>query len=373
MKGQRTVAEINLRQLARNFSILSDYAKRHYQEWKGAVPMVKCNAYGHGIVETAKALKAHAETLGFGVATLDEAIALRGAGIRKPIWVFSECTPFSEEIAKAVLKYRLTPILHSVEDVKVLLKLYRRARLRDLKFHLKFNTGLNRLGIDMSDLQVTRKLLRETGLMPEGICSHLATSENPRSEITRRQVRRFTEVVKDFSAFEASYIHCSNSGGTFSEPALSLGEFCNVIRPGIGLYGYGGRVGARLGLKPVLKWRAQVVRARVLKAGECVGYGATYCAKQKTEQAVIGVGYGDGLHRSLSNQKIRLGQRDVAVLGRVSMDLTSISLKAKPGSWVTLLGESETQGIQMADAAGTIIYEVLTSISARVPRSYAMG
>lgn len=363
----RTIAEVRL-------SVIRDNYKRLVKGWSGGVPMVKCNAYGHGIVQTARALEALSSVIALGVATLDEAISLREAGVKKPIWVFSECAPFNDELARVLEKFALTPLIHDLDDLKAALKSRHRKLLNAVGIQLKFNTGMNRLGIAVEHAAEARRLLEAANRRAQGLCSHLANSEDPSAAITRTQLRRFGAVVETFSGHAVSYIHCGNTAATLADKKLELSQFCNVIRPGIGMYGYGAKAGELFGLKPALKWKARVVAARELIGGELVGYGTTYKAKGRVAQAVLGAGYGDGLKRLLSNKALLVSSRQrlqkAVVMGRVSMDLTSINIRSKPGEWVTLLGEGRRQGEFMAEQAETVVYEILTSISTRVPRIY---
>ncbi|MBI3555355.1 MAG: alanine racemase [Deltaproteobacteria bacterium] len=356
MRLQRVVAEVQLAAIRKNLELLVRTAgAKHVQ---GAAAMVKCNAYGHGLLEVARELERARQTLALGVASLEEGAALRAGGVRKPIWVFSGAAPYDDVTQDAVKRFGLTPVVHNLADLKRLLAVRRRP-----DFHLKFNTGMNRLGLEMADIGLVRGMLERARARPQGICTHFASAEEGQAPITRDQISRFREVAAEFSAFSISHIHCSNTAASMGAGTLQLDELCNVIRPGLGLYGYGGT-----GLKPALKLRARVLWTRALRSGEVVGYGGTYRTSSHLEQSVLALGYGDGFLRRLSNCRLIVGGKRVEVLGRVSMDLMSLGMKAKPGSWVTLLGDDQEQGTHMAEAAGTIIYEILTSISARVPR-----
>ena len=370
----RTVTEVRLDVIRSNFTrLIGQWEKWGLGQSQG-VPMVKCNGYGHGLVETARALENLKSVVALGVATLDEGAALRGAGIKKPIWVFSECAHINDELVQRLEKFALTPFIHDLNDLKVILEPRYRRILHGVGLHLKFNTGMNRLGIAVEAASEARRLLESSGMRAQGLCSHLASSEEQSAPITRSQVKRFKAMVEVFDGHGASYIHCSNTHAVLGEKKLGLSKICNVMRPGIGIYGYGGKTGDTLGLKPALTWKAQVLSTRTLKRGERVGYGATYVARAGGAQAIIGVGYGDGLKRALSNHPLLIsvgGRLQKTVLtGRVSMDLASINIRSKPGDWVTLLGEGRRQGEFMAEQAETVVYEILTSISTRVPRTH---
>ncbi|MEW6056531.1 MAG: alanine racemase [Bdellovibrionota bacterium] len=373
LSGSRTVAIVNSRALGYNLKQLIKASEAAHPALVGAVPMVKCNAYGHGLVAVAKKFRQNRKVVALGVATRAEAIELRESGISEPIWVFSDSAPWGDELAGLVSRYRYTPIFHSIEDLRAALAPRYKSLWKRCEFQVKFNTGMNRLGISVEDAGLVRRLVKRSKVRVAGVCSHLACADQPGNAVTRSQTSRFIEVARNFSN-DTSYIHCSGTSAILHGKHLGLGALCNVVRPGIGLYGYAGKEGRSLQLKPALKWVAQVLARRDLKASECVGYGATCRLKSSASQAIIGVGYGDGFKRILSNTKILVGRNGkrhaIDVLGRVSMDLTSLRLDLRPGSWVELLGTDIRQAEIMAKNAETIVYELLTSISQRVPRVY---
>ncbi len=355
------VAHVNLKQLRRNFEILTGRS--------GGVAMVKANAYGHGLLETARALSKSKQLTSFGVASLDEAVLLRAGGIKKPIWVFSRGTPMSKAAALLCKKQNLVPVLSTLEDLKIYLK-YNRSGF----FHLKINTGMNRLGLDESDWGPAKKLIADHGGRFQGLCTHFAQSGVSGSKLTRIQTANFKKAYEFFKNLKPYFMHASNTCAILDKNIAKELSFCNVVRPGIGMYGYAGTAGERMGIKPALVLKAKVIRTRTLKKGDRVGYDGTFHALNSQKQAVLGIGYGDAVLRSLSNQQIEVydGKRRIKtrLLGRVSMDMISLSLKTKTGNWITLLGKNSKQGENLATAAGTITYELLTSISSRVPRIY---
>jgi alanine racemase len=360
----RTLAEVDLSIVRENLEALVAVAKQKYSRWAGAVAMVKCDAYGHGAVKVAQAMEHCEDTLAFGVATVDEGLALRRGGLRKPVWIFSDCATALD----AFEREGFVAIVQTLDELKAVCA-------RNIKFHLKFNTGMNRLGFAPGEARLVARHIARARSNPHsnfmGICTHLAQAEKPTVKSTRAQLEQFREVLKEFES--VPYVHGAGTDAILAEAKLGLGKICNVIRPGIGLYGYS-EMHARK-LRPALVWKAQVVHARKLGRGSEVGYGSTYKSKDAAEnQAVVGVGYGDGFKRILSNQVLEFiqGTRRVKAIvqGRVSMDLCSLNLRAKCGDWVTLLGEDARQGQLMSTAARTNIYEILTSIGPRVPRVY---
>lgn len=368
----RTVAHVSLKAIQDNLSLLVGKLLRTYPRGAQVVPMVKCDAYGHGMVQVSQAIEKSKSVLAFGVATVQEGIELRKALIGKPIWVFSECTPWREEFAQACEKFDLVPILHTLSDVKKFILSKRQHP--DLKFQLKFNTGLNRLGIEGSDASEVKQILLNENLKAQGLCTHFAESEKPRSQLSKTQAKNFKHLVQDFSSIVTSYIHCANTQAIVEESYLRVGEFCNVVRPGIGLYGYVKPNPDALPFTPALRWSARVLLHRQVKKGQRVGYGGTHRASKKENVVVLGLGYGDGFPRLLSNQHVLLPQKTKAkVLGRVSMDLTALEANAQPGDWICFLGQHPEQGFTIAEKSKTIVYEILTSISPRVPRIYELG
>lgn len=378
---QRTIAWVSLKAIIQNLDILVHASKkREHSKFKGAVPMLKSNAYGHGILPVAQSLEEHENVLALGLATFYEGFVLRKAGVKKPVWIFSDGSPWSEEFTQACESYCLNPIIHSFEDLKTMLRRFPVSRINNLGFQLKFNTGMNRLGIEMSELGEVVRLLKNVKAKPTGICTHFAEAEKPSSSLTNQQLQRFGEVVQAFSEFSISHIHCANSDGILHETQTRVQpSACNVIRPGLAIYGYG----AEKRLKPALRWGAHVLQTRKLKAGEKIGYGGTYKTKQPIQTAVLGFGYGDGMSRRLSNKEVlvlvlpkgtkkrkNLRLQWAKVLGRVSMDLLTVQLECEVGDWVVVLGHSKEQATALAQRSETIVYEVLTSIGSRVERIY---
>lgn len=370
----RTFAFVKTETIARNLKILDDFARSTHRSWIGCVPMVKANAYGHGIVEVAKRLQNDPCTVALGVASIDEAIGLRHQGVRKAkIWVFSDCSPWNANMADICLKFGLTPVLHFESDLERFLS---SKKTKNLGFHLKFNTGMNRFGFSSSSIEKIRGLLLKADRSLEGICTHFAMAEDANAKITINQAKEFAWVMKILSSFRPRYIHSCNTPGLKVAAQLGLTEFCNVGRPGIGIYGYG----SDLGVQPALSWKARVIEYRRLRVGDKIGYGATYRVSKPMHMAILGAGYGDGLKRNLSNQALLVAEahgklKMRKILGRVSMDTAVVEMKIDPQKylrhhWITLLGASSKQAEVMAQGAGTIVYEILTSLSVRVPRIY---
>jgi alanine racemase len=364
---RRTALEVNLGLLRKNFTQLL------HRAGKGELlALVKADAYGHSQKEISRALESgeHAARLrGFGVANVEEGIALRRDGIKKPIYVMSGVQVYDEDLHRCLETCSLTPVISSLPVLRSAAEVTKKLGART-KLHLKFNTGMTRLGIDASEVPECLKLLRANPqLEVEGLMSHLAQGEKPESPLSRRQVKEFRAIVKMFAGVPFRFHHLCNSAGL----AENLYPEGNLARVGLNLYGLGDE-----SLHPVATWRAQIYQVREISKGETVGYGARFKAKKKMRIAVLGVGYADGYRRIFSNrsQVIVRGKR-CRVIGSVSMDLTAIDISAVPSAstkdFAVLLGGEGKERIlaeELAAHANTISWEIMTGISSRVPRVF---
>jgi alanine racemase len=300
--------------------------------------VIKAEAYGHGAVEAGRRLQAVGAGY-FGVATLDEAMQLRKAGITLPILVLGGILPW--ESPDPFVEYDITAVVYSVETLE------RAARFENrkaLKVHLKFDTGMGRLGFT---LQETDRLVRwfERGLPQveiEGVMSHFSSSER-RDEYGLRQVDAFGKILDVLakSGIRPKYVHMANSGAICNYPEA----YFNMVRPGIMLYGAYPDEGlcARLAVKPVMKWSSRVAAVRVFPPRSALSYGRTYVTNGQTSVAYVPVGYSDGYQRALSNKGVVLirGAR-CGVIGRVCMDWILVNVteleRVSVGDPVTLVG-----------------------------------
>ena len=335
--------------------------------------MVKANAYGHGDVQVARLVE-RADVSALGVALFEEGVTLREAGIRKPILVFA---PIGVREASTAVTSDLTPVVGRFEDFEALLSLGTKTPVR---FHLKFNTGMNRLGFDEADLPRVREILANNPqLKVEGLCTHLSHGEEAHHPegYTQRQLALFNKMTAGFSGVK--HAHKSASLAALAEnsqkPEAGIGA-----RPGISIYGLpqdGHRTAP--GLKPALHWSTELIRFHKVGKGEAVGYGARWIAPRESVVGVVPVGYGDGYLRALSNKGEMLfrGMR-VPVVGSVCMDYTLIDLtdavkseEPRNGEGIVILGKQGDQEITagfLAERAGTIAYEIVTIIQRRVAR-----
>lgn len=372
--SDRAVAELSSAALLKNYEAI-----RQQLPNQAILPMVKANAYGHGAGWVAKHYLSLPQFYGLGVASLDEGAELRrliGLKWRKTvIIVFADTAPWSEEKGQFCELHGLTATISSDADWALFL---RGGWTKRVPYHLQFNTGMNRLGISLSLVRSIAKQLktRPSDQHPQGIFSHLAMSEQPDSRLSQLQLEKFKVVRKELhSAFGSTLFHLSNSGGIWNHQSFQLNQLTDMVRPGLSLYGIPPWPSApQKGLCPVLTLRACVIAVHRLKPGDSIGYGGAFRVRGEkiVYAAILGAGYADGVSRALSNRGFAwLGGKSCRFIGNVSMDLCSIRCfpETRVGQWVELLGPRVDAWAQ-AQEAGTIPYELFTSLSSRVRRVY---
>jgi len=363
-----TVAEISLPALRHN---LLEVVRRAGPS--AILAVVKANAYGHGAVPVSRALLA-AGAQRLGVATVIEGVELREAGITAPILVMSG--GFAGELP-ALLEYRLTPVLPSLETVMVLAQ-HVAGRAASLPVHLKIDTGMGRLGLSAREVEVLLDGGWPSSLRLEGVMSHLASADDRDATATEEQLVQFRtllEIVK--RAGIVPIAHIAGSAGILRFPASHF----DMVRPGLMLYGYTPGAMKVNTLRPVLTWKTYVVQVKRIAPGQAVSYGGSFIARRPTTAAVLAIGYADGYSRGLSNQgRVLINGGIAPVIGRVCMDLTMVDVTELPSvkadDEVVLLGRQGSTSItadDLADQLGTISYEILTGIGPRVRRVYRDG
>jgi alanine racemase len=360
---RRCWVEIDGRALRHNFKILRSLVPRATQ----IMAVVKANAYGHGLVPMAKELEA-IKTDWLGVANVAEGAALREAGIGLPILLLSATLP--EEMEEAI-RQKLTLTLSSSGEAKRLDRIAR-ALHRKAEVHFKIDTGMGRLGCwhphARKELEIIRRL---RGIAVKGLCTHFASADD-NAGLTLAQ---WQAISPFFAENENLLRHAANS------PAVTrrYGFNADMVRVGLALYGIAPNPDDQgLGLRPVLCWKSRVTLLHEMTRGRTVSYGATYRVPSPQMQAVVAMGYGDGyfrLHSNASHLLVR-GKR-CPIRGRVTMDQVMIDVTRVPGCRVGdevvalgCQGAEEIQARELAMQAQTIPWEILTNISARVPRIY---
>ncbi len=331
---------------------------------------VKANAYGHGAITAARAL-ADAGVHRFSVANVPEGVALRQAGIAAPVLVMGAALP---EALPAYAHYRLDLTVTSPDGAEAAI-----AAARDghaLTVHVKADTGMHRLGLDPDvAVEALRALEAAPGITVAGLWTHFANVAGP---FTDAQVARFDALVQrvaDAGVAVPPLLHLANTGGLLTTPASVRGR--QIVRTGGALYGLvSDRMLAGVAdLEPVMRLVGRVVQVKTVAAGETVSYGRTWRASQPTAIATVGAGYGDGLPRALSNRGAAgIAGRLYPVAGRVCMDM--LMLDAGPpdactvqvGDEAVLFGPGGPSALDVADAAGTIAYDLTCRLTSRVPR-----
>lgn len=365
-KMRPTIAYIDSSALTNNFNLI----KNAVGDKVKVISVVKANAYGHGAVQVSGILE-KAGTDFFAVAISEEGVQLRVAGIKKPILLLGGIFP---EQINEIINNDLIPVVYDMENLNTLSKAAVKMK-KKIRFHLKVDTGMGRLGLKVGDaLKLLEKIGDFKGLKMEGILSHFATSDGPDFEYVKYQFKKFNEVTKKT---KDNYIlkHMANSAAIF----LNKDFHFNAVRPGISLYGINPFDGKKyLPLKPVMTLKTKILSIKHLNKGESVSYGRTYRAPRKIKAAVIPIGYGDGYHRLLSNKgEVIVKGNKLPLIGIVCMDLLMVDVTmlkdAEVGDEVVLIGKSgdkEITATELAKKAGTIPYEIFTSVNSRVPREF---
>ncbi len=364
-----TWAEVNLDNIRHNVTEL-----RRLAPDAQFMAVVKADGYGHGAVPVARtALEAGATWL--AVATLEEGVDLRKAGLTAPILVLGYIPPIQ---ADTVVLYDLHPTVFHLDLVQALAQ-WGRALMRQVPVHVKVDTGMGRIGVRPEGLVEFVKAAKAFPQIElEGVFTHLATADEPDNDYAATQIARFSEALAGLreAGFTPKFRHACNSAGLMLHPAGHL----DMVRAGIAIYGLAPdpAVAWPVQLKPALTWKTRIGMLKTVEPGTPVSYGSTYRAAGRERIASLPVGYADGYFRLNSNRgEVLVGGRRCPVIGRVCMDQTMVrlpdDLEAKVGDEVVLLGEQGGEQITAADIAhtvGTINYEVVCAISKRVPRVY---
>ena len=324
-----------------------------------AVAVIKANAYGHGMLAVAAALEDSASA--FGVATIDEAMVLRAAGVDKDVLVLEGVS--SAEAMREAEAAGLTLMINSREQVEM-------ALATNVHAWIKVDTGMHRLGIQPADLADVLEQLRASPVAVDVVCTHLACADDLDNEATSRQVDVFNACTDGCNLPRS----IANSAGILGWPA----SHTEWIRPGNMLYGsspFIADVEAASGLRPAMTFEAEVIAVRDVPAGDSVGYGARWTATRPSRIATLAAGYADGYPRHAPNGTPTYVNGEVAPLaGTVSMDMITIDVTDHPGVAIGDVVELWGRNVSVNDVAaraGTISYDLLTGVSPRVPRLYS--
>jgi alanine racemase len=367
----RSWVEVSRRQIAENYQAVRAAAGPGVE----ILAVVKADAYGHGAVEVARTLAGQGARW-LAVSSVEEGATLRDAGIPLRILVMADNLPGTRQ---ALIEHDLTPVVHTLEDLRALDEAARTAD-RELRYHLKIDTGMGRLGTQAAVAEIAAAVEAAGHMRLEGLMTHLASAADYTTRSTDRQVRAFQELCGNLcrGPIAPEYFHMA---ATIPIAYGRREAFGNMVRPGHALYGYvsparGEAPPSQLQVQPALTWKASVLAVKEVPEGTAIGYGGMFRAPRAMRIAVLAVGYADGVSHRLSNRGQVIAAGKLApILGAVSMDLTTIDVtecpSIVPGDAVTLLGREGDVTLnaqQIARAAGTISYDILCRISARVKR-----
>jgi alanine racemase len=337
--------------------------RRNFSTLRSRVPsariwaVVKSNAYGHGLVRTARTLK---EADGFAVAEINDAVRLRDAGVHRPILLLEGF--FEARDVAVCVDYMVHVVLHTTEQLAML---ERTVVKKPLDVYLKMNTGMNRLGFSPVRFgDAHRRLTSRARVNSISLMTHFADADGPSG--IAEQLARFNEGTRMFQGERSA----ANSAAMLRFPESHF----DWVRPGISLYGcspFADETAAELALEPVMTLSSRLIGVQELEAGERVGYGGAFVAAQDMRVGVVACGYADGYPRHApSGTPILVNGRRTTVLGRVSMEMIAVDLTRLPdaqvGSEVTLWGQGLSAD-EVAKSAGTVSYELLTAVSTRIP------
>jgi alanine racemase len=368
----RSFVVVSREQIARNYRDVCEVVGPQVE----VAGVVKADAYGHGALEVSRVLVAEGARW-LAVSSVEEGVHLRCGGIRDPrVLVMGGFLNYESE---ALVDYDLTPAIHSLAQMRDFNRLAQAAG-KPLAFHLKIDSGMSRLGTRADARQILAALADLKSARLEGLMTHFASAADYTTTQTEDQIvyfQRICDALRE-AGVNALRLHTSSTN------AIGYGRIeGNMVRAGHALYGYvsparGEAPRRRLHVKPALTWKAKLLAVKDIPEGALVGYGGTFRAPRPMRIGVLGAGYADGIFHRLSNRgKVIADGKLTPILGTISMDLTTIDLSHTtalgPGDEVTLLGtegDTHLDAQQIAKVAGTISYNILCSISARVKRVY---
>ena len=373
---QRGYIEVNLDHILHNM----EQMKRHIDDKTKMLAVVKTDGYGHGSVPIARAIEKLDYLFGFAVATAEEALELREAGVRKPVLILSYSFPYAypmlveEEVRVTVFRYDMLENLGKIAAEQG----------KEAIVHIKVDTGMGRIGItpDEEGIRFVRKVLETPGIKLEGIFTHFACADMEDLTSAKEQIRIFKGFVEEAERVTGYVIpvhHCSNSAGIVQLPEANM----DLVRAGITMYGLMPSDEVRadiIPLRPALSLHSHIAYVKEMKAGQTISYGSTYKVERPMKVATIPLGYGDGYPRSLSGKGYVLihGQK-APILGRVCMDQFMVDvtdiLDVKEGGKVTLVGSDGADQITadaLGELSGRFNYEFVCDLNQRLPRVYIL-
>lgn len=372
---RKTWAEIRQDHLQHNLDLI----RKYFPKETFFCPMIKANAYGHGDVKLGNIFQSWNLPY-LGVCLIEEGLLLRQLGVRTPVLVFRG---FDAQGAKAMLHAKLTPVVSTWDQLEILLSFQ-----EPCSIHLKFDTGMNRLGFPVDQVERVRDRLRgQTHLQVQGVLTHMYQSEDSQdpSGKSAQQLAHFNAVA-DLFRNDCETFHALNSGAIVSKIELMRKNKTDGVlfqrnwglRPGLLVYGYNPVVNSGLDFRPAMTLKSHTSLVRDVKTGEGVSYNHTWKAERNSKVAVVPIGYADGWHRLLSNRmKVLWNGQRASLVGNICMDYLMVDVTDLPiesENEVVFFGQSKTgaqiSATEVAQHAQTITWEILTSIGERVPRLY---
>lgn len=364
-KTQETILEIDLKALKHNV----EYLKSKLQSNTKFLAVVKAFAYGSDAEGIAKYLQ-NLDVDYFAVAYTSEGVALRNAGITKPILVLHPLPIHFKEIIERCLE----PNIYNAKVLKEFIAVAKSENQTNYPIHIKFNTGLNRLGFSKNDIDFIAETLKATkSVKTLSLFSHLAASEDLNErEFTTNQIETFKKIAKSFSekTNQNPWLHMTNTSGILNYPEAHF----DMVRSGIGMYGFGNSAQENKNLKPVASLKSIISQIHTIKTGESVGYNRVFKATTSKKTATIPIGHADGIGRQYGNGKgfVTIESQKAPIIGNVCMDMIMVditNIDCNEGDEVIIFNSQHTAE-NLAETANTISYEVLTGISQRVKRVF---
>ncbi len=358
-----SVLEINLSALEHNVN----YFKNKLNSGTKLLGVVKAHAYGNDAIQISK----HLETIGvdyLAVAYTDEGIALRKNGITTPVLVLHPQIQNFE----LLIEHKLEPNLYSFNTLNSFSKLAKNKKLKNYPIHLKYNTGLNRLGFHKNDTSEVLKIVKtNTSVKIASIFSHLAASEDlNEKEFTKSQISKYKAITEQFlnALNYKPILHLTNTSGVINYPEAHF----DMVRLGIGMYGFGNDAYETSQLKNVGTLKSIISQIHTIEKGESIGYNRAFIAKTTTKTATIPIGHADGIPRNLGNGNgsVTINNKQCPIIGNVCMDMLMVNIsdvECKEGATVTIFDSQQTIN-EMAKKSDTISYEIITGISQRITR-----
>ena len=366
---RQTFAFVNLSNIAQNYLNIKNSLRPNVR----VMPVVKADAYGHGMVQVAgKLTSLNPKPEYFGVALYEEGAALRKSGITEKILVFE---PLSEFSLQEIIENDLIPTITNKYHLELLNQI---AGGRKIAVHIKLDSGMGRVGAYENEfIQIARGISENSKMFIDGIYTHFATSDEEDQSFAILQLEKFNFVIGELerAGINCGVKHAANSGAIINLPESSF----DMVRPGISLYGYTPAFGMKnaLALLPAMSLVSIVEDVRYFPANRTVSYGRLYKTKEETKIITVPIGYADGLYRGLTHKlKALIGGKTYPQVGRITMDRIMFDIgndDIKRGEKVILIGESGKTSITCWDLAreiDTIPYEITCNISKRVPRIY---